>query len=150
MTHSTSAPKILVGLVRLQGFILSAAAVPVLMPTAWMDLLHSQLHIGPFPLAPIVEYLTRSISALYAVHGVLLVFISFDLERYRPLLGLLILLHGVLGLAMLGIDLWAMMPWWWTLCEGPPITAFAILLGVFYWRWSTALDTHVSTSKDPQ
>ena len=139
----------LVGLVRLQGFILSAAAVPVLMPTAWMDLLHSQLDIGPFPLAPIVEYLTRSISALYAVHGVVLVFISFDLERYRPLLGLLILLHGMLGMAMLGIDLWAMMPWWWTLCEGPPITAFAILLGLFYWRGSPAPDPNDSSSRNP-
>jgi hypothetical protein len=150
MTNSTSAPKFLVSLVRLQGFILSAAAIPVLMPTAWMDLLHSQLHIGPFPLAPIVEYLTRSISALYAVHGVLLVFISFDLERYRPLLGMLILLHGVLGLAMLGIDLWAVMPWWWTLSEGPPIIAFAMLLGVFYWRWPVALDSHTSSPKNSQ
>lgn len=147
MTTSSPPPPILVILVRLQGFILTAAAFPALMPTDWMDFLHSQLNIGPFPWAPIVEYLTRSVSTLYAVHGILLVFISFDLERYRPLLGVLILLHGMLGLVMLGIDCWAMMPWWWTLSEGPPITIFALLLGVIYWKWKSTTDNEKSAVK---
>lgn len=148
MTTISPPPPTLIVLVRLQGFILTTAALPVLMPTEWMDFLHTQLQIGSFPGVPIVEYLTRSISVLYAVHGILLVFISFDLERYRPLLGVFILLHGIQGLVMLGIDCWAKMPWWWTLTEGPPITIFAILLGVLYWKWKSTTPNETSTLKE--
>ena len=128
-------PKYLTGLVRLQGAMLSVAVLPILMPTEWMIYLHTQLQLGDLPIAPIVEYLTRSVSAVYAMHGVLLLFISFDLAKYRSLLGFLILVHGLHGTLMLGIDLWAGMPWWWSAGEGPPIMAFAAILGVLYRRW---------------
>ena len=67
------------------------AVLPILMPTEWMVYLHTQLQLGDLPIAPIVEYLTRSVSAVYAMHGVLLLFISFDLAKYRSLLRFLIL-----------------------------------------------------------
>ena len=111
------------------------AVLPILMPTEWMVYLHTQLLLGDLPIAPIVEYLTRSVSAVYAMHGVLLLFISFDLAKYRSLLGFLILVHWLHGTLMLGIDLWAGMPWWWSAGEGPPIMAFAAILGVLYRRW---------------
>ena len=43
--------------------------------------------LGPFPTAPIVEYLARSLSAFYALHGVITLVISTDVPRYRPLIG---------------------------------------------------------------
>ena len=131
-------PRLLTWLVRLQGLALLSASGPIVMPSAWMQAIHSTLSLGELPAMPIVEYLTRSVSALYAVHGLITVYISFDLNRYRPLLGLLIALNAGLGIIMLGIDLWAQMPWWWTLLEGPPIAAFALFLAGLYLRWIRA------------
>ena len=46
--------------------------------------IHRQVGLGELPQVPIVGYLTRSISALYALHGALLVFMAGDVRRYLP------------------------------------------------------------------
>jgi len=56
---------------------------------------------------------------MYAIHGLLLIFVSFDIDRYLPLIRLLAgiaLIHGIL---LIGIDISTPMPWWWTCGEGP-------------------------------
>jgi hypothetical protein len=100
-------------------------AVPfVFFPVPWMDHVHRRLlGLGPLPDGPIVEYMARSLSALYAVHGAVVFALSFDLPRYRPLIRLVGVLHLLLGAAVLGIDLSAGMPTPWVLGEGPGIAA---------------------------
>jgi hypothetical protein len=56
----------------------------VFMPTASMDAFHRNLGLGPLPQGPIVEYLTRSVSALYAAFGSLTLVIAWDLRRFGP------------------------------------------------------------------
>ena len=104
------------------------AAPFVLFPTAWMAVAHTHLGLGPFPDAPLTAYLTRSLSALYAVHGAVIVRVSFDVPRFRPLVGFLGWLHVVFGLTTLGIDLAAGMPWFWTAVEGPGVAAGGALV----------------------
>ena len=55
-------------------------AVPfVLLPVAWMDAVHDRgLGLGPLPRGPVVEYMARSLSVLYAGHGALVVRLSFE------------------------------------------------------------------------
>ena len=48
----------------------------VVMPFELMNVIHQQMGLGELPHVPIVGYLTRSISALYALHGALLVFMA--------------------------------------------------------------------------
>jgi hypothetical protein len=76
--------RILVWLLRISGVIMLTALGAVAMPYDWMNVIHQKQGLGELPHVPIVEYLTRSISALYALHGALLVFVASDLRRYLP------------------------------------------------------------------
>jgi hypothetical protein len=105
-------------------------AVPfVFFPVPWMDQVHRRvLGLGTLPEGPIVEYMARSLSALYAVHGAVVFALSFDLPRYRPLVRLVGVLHLLLGAAVLATDLSAGMPTPWALGEGPGIAVGGALI----------------------
>jgi predicted translation initiation factor SUI1 len=45
--------------------------------------------------------------------------VAADLERYRPLLRFLGLAFALMSVVLLGVDLAAGMPWWWSASEGP-------------------------------
>lgn len=99
-------------------------AIPaILMPFSWMAGIHEAMGLGEMPDAPIVHYLARALSAFYAVLGVLALFVSFDLRRFRDYIKLWGGLVFVMGVVMLGIDIEAGMPLGWTLSEGPPTMA---------------------------
>jgi hypothetical protein len=90
----------------------------VFLPIATMDAIHRWLGLGPLPAGPIVEYLARSLSLFYAMQGGLFLLAATDLRRYS---GLVYYLGGsmlLLGVVVLGIDLSAGLPAWWTWGEG--------------------------------
>jgi hypothetical protein len=93
------------------------------MPRSWMAAAYTFVGLGAFPDPPLVGYLVRSASALYALHGAMILFVSFDIERYRPLIRFLAVAALIHGAAMMGIDLGEGMPWYWTLSEGPAFAA---------------------------
>ena len=95
------------------------ALVPVVMPWSWMAATHRWLGLGEMPTGPIVEYLARSLSAFYAVMGALCLVVAADLERYRPLVRLLGTAFALMSVVLLGVDLAAGLPWWWSASEGP-------------------------------
>ena len=80
------------------------------------------------PTGPVVEYLARSLSAFYAIMGALCLMLTTDLERYRPLVRFLGVAFALMSLALLGVDLAAGMPWWWSASEGPRGVVFGALL----------------------
>ena len=114
---------------------LMVATIPVFFPVSWMAGIHEWLGLGKFPEAPITIYLARSTSLLYAVHGSLMLFVSFNLERYGPLVPLFGWLHVIIGLVMLGIDLTAPMPWYWTAVEGIPIAIAGLVIVGLHKKW---------------
>jgi len=120
--------KLLVGLLRFAGAVMLVAFVAVILPESLMATTHDRLGMGPFPASPLVDYLTRSISLLYGIHGMLLILLSTDVRRYAPAIGLLAGMNVLFGVVMIIVDLRAPMPWFWTLCEGPPIIGFGLLL----------------------
>jgi len=97
------------------------AFIAVFMPSEWMAASHAKLGIGELPRDPIIEYLTRTISALYGMHGGLLVIFGTDVARYIPAIRYTGLMNVVFGVLVLGVDLYAGMPLFWTLIEGPAI-----------------------------
>ena len=120
-----SAEKVLAWLLRVAAFVTLTALIPVVMPHEWMDAIHRGLGLGELPRAPIVGYLTRSCSALYAYHGALVLFISFDVRRYLPVIRCLGWLSVGFGAVMIGIDWGVGLPRMWIVGEGP----FLIALG---------------------
>ena len=123
------------------GLVDMLALIAVIMPLEWMSSINDLCGLGPFPSSRIVAYLARTTSALYALHGALILFISFDVVRYRPLisfLGLIAVIHGVI---LLGIDLAVGMPFFWTLLEAPSFVAIGlIVLWVQGWKKPTITD----------
>jgi hypothetical protein len=79
------------------------------------------MDLGQLPDMPIVGYLTRSLSALYAFHGALVFFVSLDVRRYLPVIKCLFVLAILFGAGMFILDLAVGMPRQWAHCEGPSI-----------------------------
>ncbi|HQR07268.1 MAG TPA: hypothetical protein PLN21_10625 [Gemmatales bacterium] len=66
--------KLLIILLRACGLIDFLALAFALIPFSWIISLHGQLGMGPFPEETVALYLARSSSLMYALHGVLLIF----------------------------------------------------------------------------
>ncbi len=120
--------KVLAWLLRISGVALLTAFGAVFLPVAWMALTHRWLGLGEFPAAPLVDYLTRSISVLYGIYGGLVLLISFDLRRYRPVVAYVAWMGVVAGILLLGIDIHAGMPRYWTQAEGPMLVVMAAVI----------------------
>lgn len=116
---------------RLVGLSGMLAAGAVVMPFSWMMEIHAYLGLGVMPGEPIVEYLARSLSALYAILGFILWHVSFRLDGYLGLVRLLGIVFVVFGLVISWIDVKAGLPLAWTLMEGPPT-----VLGGLWVFWS--------------
>jgi hypothetical protein len=94
------------------------ALLAVLLPGSVLRAASVRLGLAPLPDDPLVGYLVRTASLMYALHGATVLFVSFDVPRYWGLirfLALLALLHGVL---IVGIDVAEGMPRWWQAVEG--------------------------------
>src|SRR5215831_12368379 len=126
----TTADKVLVVLLRIVGVGALFALVAVFMPVSWMAATHHRLGLGEMPTSPVVEYLARSLSAFYAIMGALCLLLATDLDRYRPLVRFLGVAFALMSVVLLGVDLAAGMPWWWSASEGPGGVVFGALLFV--------------------
>ncbi len=113
---------------RILGTVDLLALIAVVMPLPWMSFINDLCGLGPLPDSHIVGYLARTTSLLYALHGAMILFISRDINRYRPLIAFLAVAAVVHGMILLGIDLATGMPFFWTLIEGPSFAVTGILV----------------------
>lgn len=118
--------KVLIAFLRAAGIILLSALIPVVIPFSWMQEIHRGIGMGELPKEPIISYLTRSLSLLYAMHGALIFFVSLNVRRFLPIVRLLAILSIVFGGSMIVLDAASAMPTYWIACEGP----FVIILGL--------------------
>ena len=138
--------RLLVGILRLAGTITASAFLTIFLPVEWMASTHHWLGLGEFPRAPVVDYLARSIAALYGFHGVLLLIVSTDPVKYRAIVWFIAVMNVAFGLIVTAVDVHAGMPAWWTLGEGPPIIAFGIVMAVLNAGMPTAAPLPVTAS----
>jgi len=131
-------------LLRFSGIVTCAAFLAIFLPGDWMASTHAWLGMGEFPRMPVVEYLARSIAALYGFHGVLLLIVASDPLKYRTIVTYIAAVNLLFGILVTAIDLHAGMPTEWTLFEGPPIAALGIVLA--WLNRSTAVDSLQSQS----
>lgn len=113
-------------MLRIGGTVLCLAAGAVLLPRTVMISTNAWLGLDPLPDLPILYYLARSTSALYALRGVIYFLAASDPVRYRPLIVLIGVTNIIFGVTMIGIATTAEMPAWWTAAEGP----FVVVTGV--------------------
>ena len=120
--------RLLVALLRLGGAVTVTAFLAMLLPVEWMAATHRWLGLGEFPQSAVVDYLARSIAALYGFHGVLLFIVARDPEQFAAIVRYIGVMNIALGLMLVAIDAHAGLPWWWTFGEGPPIVAFGTVI----------------------
>ncbi|QJW99707.1 hypothetical protein [Frigoriglobus tundricola] len=129
-----TADRALLFLFRVNAAVLLVAAPCALLPFAWMDAAHHRLGLGPLAGSPLVRYLTRSLSLLYAMHGAVLLTVTLDWVRYRPLAPVIAWLHIGFGCAMLVVALDSELPVWWAVGEGPSLVLYSSVQLVLYRR----------------
>jgi hypothetical protein len=115
-------------LLRLIGGICLLALIPLWVPRSWIDVGHRWLGLGEFPTGPIAEYLARSVSALSAFYGGLLVALSFDVRRYGPLIRYQAVAIMVLAACGVVVGGWAGMPLWFVGGDAVACWAYCIPL----------------------
>ena len=115
-----TAEKSLKWLLLVLGGLATTAVVPMVMPFSWMQRVNDALGLSPLVDTPLTQYLTRSLSAVYSLLGVMTIYIGLDVRRYRRLIILVGFLTGLLGLALIFIDYAAGLPASWVWGEGPP------------------------------
>ena len=115
-------------ILRLTGTALVLAFVFVVVPRTWHAAVHEKIGLGPYPEPRliIVDYLVRTISAIYGLSGIFCWLVSFDLMRYKSIITFLAEASILFGLLCTVVDHLLGLPWWWRLSEGP----MAILLGI--------------------
>jgi hypothetical protein len=129
---------------RIGGVATAAAFLAVFLPVEWMAQTHEAVGLGPFPRAPVVDYLARSIALLYGFHGVLMLIVATDPVRYAVFVTYLAIMDVTFGVAIAGIDIHAGMPWYWTLGESLPIAGLGIILAVL--RFPVALEAKIAAT----
>ena len=117
----------LIWILRLAGGAMLMALLFVFCPFEWMASLHKQIGLGELRYTPLLSYLIRTLSALYASMGAIIFFLSFDIDRYRPLIRFLGAISILGGLGVTALDAILRLPVLWTALEGP----LTIVLGVF-------------------
>lgn len=147
----TPADRLLAWLIRANAAILLLAAVPVVFPTDLMARTHADLGLGEFARNPLTEYLTRSAAACYAMHGGMVLLLSADVRRYRPMIPWLYRIHLLFAATVLCIDLFAGMPAWWAASEAGTIATVAVvILAVNRWADRVAARGPAGESNIPE
>lgn len=124
--HRSAAYRLLAGALRTIGAVDMSAVLLPLLPDAWIAACHAWLGLGVIPSEPIVGYLARSASVMYALHGLVVFYVSFNLPRYWDLIRVLAIAAILHGALMSLIDYRVGMPWWWALLEGPCFAATGV------------------------
>ena len=102
---------------RLAGVFEMLAFFAVVIPRSWMEMSHEWLGLGPMPDSAVLMFLARQASYTYGMHGVSLLVLATDVNRFRPL----VILNGIAYLlavpVFIAIDYSAGMPLWWTIAD---------------------------------
>jgi hypothetical protein len=119
---------------RVYGVVAGLAIFAVFMPRAWMATTHELIGLGKFPDGVIVDYLARSVSALYAVHGGLLWLLARDVRRYEAIIVYIAAAGMAFSVFVLVLDANLGLPVWWTLGEGPSVLVISVVILVLLAR----------------
>ena len=123
-----TARRLLAWLLYALGGMMSVAFLAIVMPTSGMVAIADWLGVGPLHRSPLTEYLTRSLSAMYGVLGVLHLYLARDVVRYLDLIVVIGWLTVLVGVILTVVDFAAGMPPFWSWSEGPP----TVLVGLAY------------------
>lgn len=113
---------------RFDGIVLCCAVFAIFLTDARMNAMHQGMGMGPLPQGALVSYLTRTVSGLYFLRGLLVVLCSTDVLRFLPVVWLLGWGNLAFGVFVLVLDLRLGMPAFWTWTEGPSVIGIGLVM----------------------
>ena len=125
---SANPERILKLILQINGAVMATALVAVFMSHDQMAAIHQWLGLGKFPEGIIVDYLARSLSAFYALMGVLYIVLARDIRAYATIITFMAWASICFGVATIIIDLQLGFPAWWTWGEGPFIIVYGAVV----------------------
>jgi hypothetical protein len=128
MSDTTWAERALALWLLAAGLLCASAVVPVAMPLSWHAATHAWLGLGEFPEQPIAEYLARGMSGMCMFYGLLLIYFSRDVRKYRGIITFQVI---ALMLILVGATLafWnSGLPRWWVLGDVFAVWIFGLVV----------------------
>jgi hypothetical protein len=133
----------------LVGIIQFSAIAAVFMPKMWMDACSQIMGVAPLEDTPIAGYLARLSSAMYVVHGMLLMCVARGLPGQLPVVRAFSSSTAALGTMMLWIDVVEGMPNAWTASECIALLGSAAVMELLLHRAHREQNAHPSESSLP-
>ncbi len=121
------AERMLVGLLRVMAAAHISALVGLVLPTSFMAAAHAHLGLGAFPAQPVVGYLIRSVSALYALYGGILWVCAGDVRRYAAIVRYFCFTGFAFAALIAAAGQHAVFPWYWIAIEGPSLAVICVI-----------------------
>ena len=116
----------LVWVLRIAGMAMLCALAFVFCPFGWMQAIHARIGMGELAYTPLLSYLIRTLAAMYASLGAIVLFVSRDVERHRDLIRFLAWISMIGGVGVTTLDAILRLPLFWTMTEG----SFTVALGL--------------------
>ncbi|MBN2139084.1 MAG: hypothetical protein JW720_14850 [Sedimentisphaerales bacterium] len=110
---------LLLAVLRVSGIGMLFALFFVFCPFEWMVRINALLALEELVYTPVISYLIRTLSAMYAILGGLLLFVSTDVDRYAKLIRFLGGIGIGAGAGIIVLDAVLGLPIIWTVSEGP-------------------------------
>jgi hypothetical protein len=111
------------------------AFVGAALPENWMKAVYESGGLGPWPGGRLLVYLARAVSILYRFHGLLTLYLSFDVRRYLPLIRFLAIVGFPFAPVMFVVIWSAGLPMVWAVSEP---TSIVIISALWYVTSRTA------------
>ena len=112
-------------ILQINGGVMATALVAVFLSHDQMAIIHNKwLGLKEFPKGIIVDYLARSLSAFYAIMGILYLVLARDIRAHATIITFMAWASICFGTASIVINLQLDFPAWWTWGEGPFIILF--------------------------
>ena len=116
-------------ILQINGGVMATALVAVFLSHDQMAIIHNKwLGLKEFPKGIIVDYLARSLSAFYAIMGILYLVLARNIRAYATIITFMAWASICFGVATIIIDLQLDFPAWWTWGEGPFIAGYGVVI----------------------
>lgn len=117
----------LVLVLRATAALLLLAFVGAALPESWMKAVYEWGGTEAWPGGALLVYLARAVSLQYGFWGLLALYLSFDVERYRPLIRFMALASFPFAPVMFVVIWSAGLPMVWALSEPTSILVLSAL-----------------------
>ena len=137
-------------ILQINGGVMATALIAVFLSHDQMAAIHEWLGLEEekFPKAIIVDYLARSLSAFYAIMGILYLVLARDIRAHASVIAFMAWASICFGVGSIFIGFQLGFPAWWTWGEGPFIILYGVAILWLQKKINTSAGGTLETNED--